>query len=194
MTEVTVPPVVHTLSQPIQPPAKPPSSPKISLENNEDRQSAEKPAAVEPTPLKTMALVVDDELANRDFLARLLQQAGLEVRSVGSAKQALEIVDEFKDRLALVMLDYQLVDQRGPELLKMVRERLPNAKIVMATMYDDRALIRESFTLGCTAFLVKPHGFMELFHLVSKAVKAGEALDCLNQLIFDQYGSRTFRA
>lgn len=165
----------------------PVASPKV-LET-----SQVKPVDAKPVCTRTMALVIDDEHANRDFLVRLLQQASLDVHGADGGATAMKIVEECGDSLKLIMLDYELRDQSGPELLKILRERLPDTKIVMATMHDDRSIIREVFALGCTAFLVKPHGFMELFQMVLKATKASENLDCLNELIIDQYGSRRWR-
>lgn len=153
-------------------------------------QSPPKPDAV---PKAVYALVVDDEPANRDFLVRLLQQAKLKVEGAGTGADAIEIAKKLGDELGLVMLDRKLPDMTGIEVLKELRPLLPHAKIVMATMFDERSMIREAFELGCDAFLVKPHGFMELFQLVSKALMTEGHLACLDGLIFDQYGRRSFR-
>jgi DNA-binding NarL/FixJ family response regulator len=64
----------------------------------------------------------------------------------------------------------------------------------MATMHDERTMMREAFEAGCSAFLVKPHGFMELFKRVQNVVKDPSCLEKLHGLIFDQYGPRPWRA
>ncbi|NDJ76738.1 MAG: response regulator transcription factor, partial [Chloroflexi bacterium] len=66
------------------------------------------------------------------------------------------------------------------------------ARIVMATMLDERPLIAKAFENGCDVFMVKPHGFMELFRRL-QAVRAGEET-LLDKLVIDQYGPRPFRA
>ncbi|MCB9436381.1 MAG: response regulator [Anaerolineales bacterium] len=147
-----------------------------------------------PPPIDVIyALVVDDEPNNQDFLVRLLQQAKLEVKGASDAKAALAIAEELQDKLKLVMVDYKLPDQSGIELIRSLRERLPNAKLVMATMFDDRSKMRDAFAAGCSAFLVKPHGFMELFRMVQPAISDPTIFDKLDNLIFDQYGKRTWR-
>jgi CheY-like chemotaxis protein len=140
------------------------------------------------------ALVVDDEPANRDFLERLLAQTKLAVKGAAEPKEALEIAEKLGDKIKLVMLDRQLPGISGVELLKQLREKLPTAKIVMATMHDDRAMIEEAFAVGCNTFLVKPNGFMELFHMIKGVCEDISCLDKLDNLIFDHHGSRPWRA
>ena len=102
---------------------------------------------------KIYALVVDDNFANRDFFVRLLQQAKLEVRSAGTGQQALEIINELGAKLVLIMLDQRLPDQSGLSVLKTLRQQLPDVKVVMATMYDERSMMQEAFDCGCTGFM-----------------------------------------
>jgi DNA-binding NarL/FixJ family response regulator len=83
-----------------------------------------------------------------------------------------------------------LPDCGGIELLKEFRKDYPESLIVMATMHDDLALIREAFESGCNVFLVKPHGFMELFKRLSRLDDDPEALD---NLVIDRMGVRAFR-
>lgn len=140
------------------------------------------------TPVN-LALVVDDEPANRDFLVRLLEQANMTVHGASSAEEALAFVKDI-DTITLVVIDNKLPDMDGVDLLVQLRKRFPNAHIVMATMLDERELMTKAFENGCDVFLVKPHGFMELFRRV-QLPGCGE--DDLKRLIIDQYGPRPYR-
>ncbi len=139
------------------------------------------------------ALVIDDEPANRDFLERLLTQTKMQVKGASLPKTALEIVETLGDQIKLVMLDRQLPGINGVELLKQLREKLPTSKIVMATMHDDRAMMEEAFAAGCDTFLVKPNGFMELFHMIKGVCEDPTCLNKLDKLVFDHHGSRPWR-
>lgn len=143
---------------------------------------------------KLCALVVDDEFANRDFFVRLLQQAKLDVYGASSGKKAKEILKEHGSDIVLVMLDYKLPDTSGMDLLKEIRDEIPEAKIMMATMHDERSMMREAFSAGCDGFMVKPHGFMELFKRIQNIANDKSVLDDLDKLIFDQHGVRNFKA
>jgi DNA-binding response OmpR family regulator len=148
-------------------------------------QSPTQPAA----PVK-FALVVDDEPANRDFLVRLLQQAKLEVRGASTADEALKIAADI-EQMALIVIDNRLPDMDGVELLTQLHKRYPTARMIMATMLDERSLMAKAFENGCDVFLVKPHGFMELFRRIQMPSEGGE--DPLKRLIIDQYGPRPYR-
>lgn len=169
------------------------NSPPASL----PKAATEKTAAVQAKSTLTSsiiyALVIDDEHANRDFLMRLLQQAKFETKGAALGSKALEIVGELGDSIRLIMLDHQLPDQSGMELLAALRPLLPEARIVMATMHDEPGMMHKAFAGGCNAFLVKPHGFMELFKLVQGVTVDPSCLHKLDGLIFDLHGPRRYR-
>jgi hypothetical protein len=60
----------------------------------------------------------------------------------------------------------------------------------MATMHDDRALIDQAFQSGVDVFLVKPHGFMELYQ---RLLAVDSNTDLLRRLVIDQFGPRPYR-
>jgi DNA-binding response OmpR family regulator len=146
--------------------------------------------SAQPAPAIRVALVVDDEPANRDFLVRLLEQANLKVQGAGTGAEALKIT-EGVEGMALLVIDHRLPDMSGVELLVKLRERFPQACFIMATMHDERELMTKAFENGCNVFLVKPHGFMELFNRLRTT---GTDSDELRQkMIIDQYGFRPYR-
>ena len=156
--------------------------------------SPEKPVAPaadhDPGLASMVAFVIDDEPANRDFLVRLLQQAKLIVRSAATAKDALALSDA-SEKVGLIAVDNRLPEMDGIELMRRLHEKHPEARMVMATMLDDRSLMGDAFESGCDVFLVKPHGFMELFKRIQQLLAGGE--DTLRALIIDQHGPRPHR-
>jgi CheY-like chemotaxis protein len=137
-----------------------------------------------------LALVVDDAPANRDFAERLLTGAQFEVRGAASGERALEAIESIT-ALDLALVDWKLPDMTGLDLLGNLRERFPESCLVIATMYDDRTRMDQAFEAGCNIFLVKPHGFMELF----RRLTAGElhAMRSGPPTIIDQYGPRPYK-
>lgn len=137
-----------------------------------------------------VALVVDDAPANREFLERLLAQARFTIRGASSGQEALQIVADLPD-LPLALVDMKLPDMRGVQLTAELRRRFPACYIVIATMYDERAVMEEAFANGCNIFLVKPHGFMELFQrLVRGEIQVNPDAP---YLVIDQFGLRVFK-
>src|SRR5512137_122481 len=108
------------------------------------------------------ALVVDDEPANRDFLERLMQMAGFKVSGASNGAEALAAARAVP-QLALALVDQELPDASGLDVIKTLRSENAEALLVMATMHDHPSLIERAFEAGVDIFLVKPHGFMELY-------------------------------
>lgn len=136
-----------------------------------------------------IALVVDDAPANRDFMERLIGLAGYTVKGAESAKAALDIASGLST-LQLAIIDMELPDMNGVQLTAALRVQFPACLIIVATMHDERSLMESVFQRGGNIFIVKPHGFMELF----KRLTSGELNDVKlgDYLIIDQYGPRPF--
>ncbi len=140
---------------------------------------------------KNKALILEDTAANRLFFERLLSQAGFEIIAAATGKEATEKLAG-EETLALAILDMEIPDITGLEMTVRLRKRYPDTCIVVATMHDERTLMDSAFSRGCDVFLVKPHGFMELFKRLT-----GDGSQVLHQnrpLVIDQYGPRKFTA
>jgi two-component system, OmpR family, response regulator len=99
-------------------------------------------------------LIVDDEQRYADMLARRLGLRGLvcEVRYDGQT--ALEMLAEVP--VPAVILDLQLPDLYGTEVLREIKRLRPEAAVVILTGHgteDDRQLC---MALGARAFMNKP--------------------------------------
>lgn len=137
------------------------------------------------------AIVVDDNSANRDFLERLMVSAGFDVEGASTGKETLDIAEQHSE-LKLALVDMELPDMNGIQLTAALRARFPDAYIIVATMHDDFSLIEAVFSKGGNVFLVKPHGFMELYkRLVSTDLAVLRTSPCM---VIDQYGPRPFES
>lgn len=99
-------------------------------------------------------LIVDDEGALRDTLARYLSAKGYETRGVGTAAEALAIYRQWHP--TLVLLDPKLPDQSGLEVLRQVRAMDPQGCVVVITALADLNLRQEALAAGAIAFAFKP--------------------------------------
>jgi CheY-like chemotaxis protein len=113
------------------------------------------------------ALVVDDELHNREFAAKLLERAGFQVTQAASGDEAIALARSMPD-LTLVVADMEMPSMNGLQVVRHMRQHYPDVMIVMATVYDDVVLIERAFKAGIDIFMVKPNGFIELYkHLTT---------------------------
>lgn len=137
------------------------------------------------------ALILEDTAANRHFFERLFMQAGYEIIAAETGKQALSNLAN-ESSLDLAVLDMEIPDITGLEMTARLREKYPDTCIVVATMHDERSLMQSAFNKGCDVFLVKPHGFMDLFKRLT--TEGSQSLHKNRPLIIDQFGLRPFTA
>jgi response regulator RpfG family c-di-GMP phosphodiesterase len=99
-------------------------------------------------------LIVDDEPAVRKMLAVMLSQAGLQNRSVASAREAL---DELSKRcFGAVISDLRMPGMSGLELLAKVHNEYPGLAFLVATGVDDVRVGVQAMKAGADDYLVKP--------------------------------------
>lgn len=143
--------------------------------------------SIDEKPVARIAIIIDDEPANRDFLERLVAQADFQTFGAATGAEGKKVIEDLPVSPLIIAIDSELPDMKGIELVKYFRPLHPKSKIIMATMLDDRSLISQAFDSGCDVFLVKPHGFMELFKRLRMLEQNPTVLD---RLVFDHNGVR----
>jgi DNA-binding response OmpR family regulator len=78
-------------------------------------------------------LLVDDEDAVRDVLARALRTEGHEVRTAKRPDQALELLAETKGGFHLAIVDVRLPDMDGAQLVRILRRLQPGLLVLFIT-------------------------------------------------------------
>jgi two-component system, cell cycle sensor histidine kinase and response regulator CckA len=133
-------------------------------------EDAEKAPAQDLTGQGTI-LLVEDEEAVRAFGARALRSRGYTVLEAASGVEALELVDDHKDEIALVVSDVVMPEMDGPTLFTELRKRGLKYQFVFASGYAEEAFKKnlpeaeqEDF-----AFLPKPYSLKQLIEAVKQA-------------------------
>jgi two-component system nitrogen regulation response regulator NtrX len=103
---------------------------------------------------KERILVVDDEAGVRSSLQGILEDEGYRVDSVDSAEAALGRVATA--RYDLVLLDIWLPNMDGMEALARIRERDPDAAVVMISGHGTIENAVKAIQLGAYNFVEKP--------------------------------------
>jgi CheY-like chemotaxis protein len=112
-----------------------------------------------------MVLIVEDEKVSRKALAALLAAAGYKPRAVGSAEEALQVIDhEEVPDVALVDLD--LPGMSGADFLQKLEEQAPSATAFLITAADGERV--SSLTARPVTHLRKPIDFNQLLSLLPR--------------------------
>ncbi|HTX92812.1 MAG TPA: response regulator transcription factor [Anaerolineales bacterium] len=104
--------------------------------------------------LSGKVLIIDDEASLRHTLARILQNAGSEVTTAASGKEALALIA--KQEFDLVYLDVRMPDMNGVAVLKTIHAGNPDLSVVLFTAQPDVHSAVEALRLGAKDYLVKP--------------------------------------
>ena len=100
-------------------------------------------------------LIVDDESNIRMMLRLALEHVG---HTVGLAADGAEGLEKFGGGADwdLVLLDHRMPGIEGIDVLREIRARKPDARVVMITAFGTVDLASEALRLGATDFLRKP--------------------------------------
>jgi two-component system response regulator AtoC len=116
--------------------------------------------------MKRSILIVDDDAWIRDSLTDALSRSGNEVRTSDSAEAALAALAE--SPADVVLTDVRMPGMDGLELLRLLRERMPDVAVVLMTAYDDLPTVSSAMREGAADFLVKPLDLHQLRGVVDR--------------------------
>ncbi len=111
-------------------------------------------------------LIVDDEQEIRDLLCEFLSAEGHELMSVAGANDALEVIPSFEPQI--VLTDFSMPEVTGIELLKAVRERYPQIRVIILTGYADAKNAIDAVNFGACGFFEKPLEMPSLLNAIQK--------------------------
>lgn len=120
-------------------------------------------------------LIVEDEEVLCESLKRVLQREGYTVDAVNNAEAAVEIFEDgFYD---LIITDIILPGITGIELLKKIKERLPEQIVIIMTAYASLDTAVEALRSGAYDYVVKPVMHEEIKQIVRNALMQGALLE-----------------
>lgn len=117
----------------------------------------------------TRVALVEDSAPMRRNLERMLRRAtGMKCVSVcGSAEEALEQIP--KQQPDVILMDINLPGASGIECTARLKQQLPQAQVIMLTVYEDTASIFSALKAGACGYLLKRSS-------------PGEILDAINNV------------
>jgi two-component system response regulator AtoC len=126
-------------------------------------------------------LVIDDDPLIRKTLSSYLSKKGFEALAAEDGEEGIQKYEEHIPDL--VILDIRLPDVDGLEVLGRIREKDPNASIIIMTAYDDMKTTIEAIKLGAFEYLVKPLDYVELDLTIDKAFQIRSLEDKVSYLL-----------
>jgi two-component system cell cycle sensor histidine kinase/response regulator CckA len=116
-------------------------------------------------------LLVEDEDAVRLFSARALRNKGYKVVEAKSGEAALELISGGAATIDLVITDVVMPQMDGTTLIKHVRERLPDMKVICISGYAEEAFRNRLDSAESVHFLPKPFSLDQLAGKVKEVMR-----------------------
>ena len=127
-------------------------------------------------------LIVDDNFENRQLLAEILREVAA-CDFAASGKEAIEAYNlslQKKELYSLILLDIELPEVNGLEILEKIRESekkvgIPfgdGIPIMIITAYEKKFL--EAFNKGCDDYILKPIDTALLMTKIAKILEKSE--------------------
>src|SRR6476619_3811179 len=118
---------------------------------------------------KGRILIIDDERPILLTLEALLSRHGYQPDTAANASYGLRRLKETSP--AVVLLDLQLPDADGLEMLAQIKAEHPDTQVIILTAHDSLNNAIESIKRGAYHFISKPYAPAELLSLVEKALE-----------------------
>ena len=127
-------------------------------------------------------LLVEDDLQLAKIVKKILESKGYNVVLVDDG---LKAVDEIKERaFDLYLIDINIPNISGLELVKYIRELYTDGYIIMITASVDEYYFEKAYEYGCDDYIKKP------FHATELEVRVRHLLNKQKSFSFDDYEFR----
>lgn len=143
---------------------------------------------------KYKVLLVDDEKLLTDSLEIILSFNNMEIAGkAGDGNEALQILEEKNISCDIALVDLNMKGMGGIELIRIMKERFPQIKIlVLTTFYDDK-YITEAISSGADGYLLKDSGKDAILGAITQILSGITVLDKkvmarLSELMADNFG------
>ena len=104
------------------------------------------------------AVVVDDSKSVRLILSKTLGELGWKVEQAGDGRAALSLLDSQPSPAKLVLIDWNMPEMNGLELVREIRlrNRMSASKLMMVTTETEFDQMKSALDAGADEYVMKP--------------------------------------
>ncbi|MCG6908511.1 MAG: response regulator [Deltaproteobacteria bacterium] len=122
-------------------------------------------------------LFVDDEPMLLEVGTEMLQMVGYRVLAAGSGQKAIEIFENNRDDIDLVLFDMIMPGMNGGELFDKIAKIKPDVKTVLSSGYSIDGQAQQIMERGCNGFIQKPFDVKKLSRKIRDVLEDKEEND-----------------
>jgi DNA-binding NtrC family response regulator len=114
----------------------------------------------------TTVLVIDDEEIVLMTVTKMLERLGYAVIAARSGLEVLDLLHRRGDKIDMVIMDMVMPDMSPEQILKAIRDRHSEAKVVLSSGYNPSSVGTQDMFKTTYGFLQKPYQMSELSRIV----------------------------
>jgi putative nucleotidyltransferase with HDIG domain len=122
-------------------------------------------------------LVVEDDVAMREYLGEALAASGFVCNSFGNTAAALSYLASAQESPALVLSDINMPGMSGLEFLRTVRAVTPDLPFILISGLCELSTAMDAMRAGASDYLLKPARREDIARLVAKHITGMTGLD-----------------
>lgn len=129
--------------------------------------------------MKGAILVVEDDVVNLKILNSILDNYGFSTLNARNYEEAIELLDS--DNLVAAILDLNLPDANGLEILKVIRNHPlhKNIAVLIVTVNQDKLDTVIGLEMGADDYILKPFHHRELVARLNAAIRRSKVISNL---------------
>lgn len=112
-----------------------------------------------------LILAIDDEPEILEIVKQCLEMEGFQVLTASGPKEGLKLYEERGPEIGVVLLDYLMPDMTGDLVFECLRQKNPDARVILLTGCED-SVARRMFETGLSGLIQKPFYIDDLVNRV----------------------------
>jgi len=124
-----------------------------------------------------LVLVVDDEETVRTIACQVLERVGCRTVSAADGRRGVELFEQGKDEIDLVLLDLTMPIMDGEEAFRRIRRARPDVPVILTSGYNEQDTTARFAGKGLAGFLQKPWTAQALQEIVASTLDSDASRD-----------------
>lgn len=133
--------------------------------HNNSKQNPDEKSTKTSTDIQTgegVILVVDDEEIIRITATELLKSCGYSVICATNGVEALEVLEQYKDTIQLILLDLVMPELDGESTFRKIQQKKIKVPVLFSSGFKNDQNLKELLVYPQTDFIKKPYSFSDL--------------------------------
>jgi DNA-binding NtrC family response regulator len=108
-------------------------------------------------------LIIDDQGLNQNHFPGLFRMKGHTAMTASSIEEARAAIE--RDTFDLALINFQLLDSKGPEIINLIKDKKPETKIIDISEKDQSGRFHNT---GIDSFIEKPLNDKEILEILNR--------------------------